>query len=104
MGDISNYLVLNEEKNAIDYLNHALVFLEEVEKKKVSLKWFIIAFHGALYAFMLLALQKVNSEQIYREEKLNDNQQERTPMEEFEAKRILTFKDSYKLLKKEKNM
>jgi hypothetical protein len=104
MSDINKYLILNEERNAIDYLNHALLFLNEVEKDKISLKWFIIAFHGALYSFMLLALQGIDSEQIYKESIPVLEEKEKTPMEEFELKRILTFKDAYKLLKKEKNM
>lgn len=103
MSSIDNFLILNEERNAIDYLNHALLFLSQVEDDLYSLKWFIIAFHGAVYSFMLLALQKTDAEQIYREKKPQKSKKELSPLEEFDSKLVLQFLDAYKLLKKEKS-
>ena len=60
-------LVLSEERNALDYLTQALVFLAQAEQNPFNLKWFVISFHGALYSFMLLALQSVDQKQIYKE-------------------------------------
>lgn len=60
-----SFLVLNEEGNAMDYLVQSLIFLSQVEQNNYFLKWFVIAFHGALHSFMLLVLQKVNPMLIY---------------------------------------
>lgn len=65
-GNINKYLLLDEERNAMDFLTQSLTFLSMVEQNKFYLKWFIIAFHGALYSFMLLVLQGVKQDQIYR--------------------------------------
>lgn len=65
MANINKYLLLNEERNAMDYLTQSLTFLSMVEQNRFYLKWFIIAFHGALYSFMLLVLQGVSHDQIY---------------------------------------
>jgi len=65
MQDKDTYFVLDETRNAIDYLAHSLIFVSQVEQNKYNMKWFILAFHGALYALMLLVLKKTNSELIY---------------------------------------
>lgn len=66
MADINKYLLLDEKRNAMDYLAQSLTFLSMVEQNRFYLKWFIIAFHGALYSFMLLVLQGISQDQIYK--------------------------------------
>jgi|CXWL01.1.fsa_nt_gi hypothetical protein len=63
---MDKYMVLDERRNAIDFLTQSLTFLSMVEQNRFYLKWFIIAFHGAIYSFMLLVLQGVNQDQIYK--------------------------------------
>ncbi len=60
-----NYLNIDEKDNGIDYLIQSLVFLSQIEQNKIFIKWFIIAFHGALYSFMILVLQGINQDLIY---------------------------------------
>lgn len=57
--------MLDESHNAMDYLIQSLVFLSQVEQNLFYLKWFIISFHSALYAFMLLVLQARDQQLIY---------------------------------------
>lgn len=90
---MSNYLVLDETINTVDYLESALHFLKDQENK-MSLKWFIIAFHGAIYGFMLLRLKKVNPEQIF-----NDNKIDKISLD----RNLISFKKAYLFIKNEKN-
>jgi len=91
----NKYLVLDEESNAVDYLLRSLEFLDQIENNRMYLKWFIISFHGALYSFMVLALYKVDSIQIFK-----DNKNNRPPIE----RRLLSFMKIYTLLKNKTNM
>ncbi|TSC86239.1 MAG: hypothetical protein G01um10147_951 [Microgenomates group bacterium Gr01-1014_7] len=84
------YLILDEERNAIDYLNRAVEFLEKIDIDFVYLKWFTIAFHGAVYSFVLLVLQEIHSDQIYQDKKTSSHPLERE---------LISFKAAYELLK-----
>lgn len=106
MSDLSKYLVLDEERNAMDYLIQSLIFLTQVEQNRFYLKWFVVAFHGALYSFMLLVLQKVKQEQIYK--KLpsfyqHDKTKKKKEFDPFDGK-LLDFLVAYKYLKNPENM
>lgn len=90
----NNYLILNEESNAVDYLVRSYDFLNQIENNRVYLKWFIIAYHGALYSFMILVLSRINSMQIFKEKDgkvLIEND-------------LLSFLKIYSLLKNKNNM
>lgn len=89
------YLILDEERNAIDYLNKATDFLEKIKIDLVYLKWFTIAFHGAVYSFILLVLQEIHSDQIYQDKKTRSHPLER---------HLISFKAAYELLKTNKSM
>ncbi len=88
------YLILDGESNATDYLSRSVEFLEKIDHDRVYLKWFTIAFHGAIYHFMLLKLHKANSEQIFRDSKIKTHPLERE---------IISFQKAYSLLKNDPN-
>lgn len=91
----NNYFILDEESNAVDYLVRSYEFLEQIEKNRSYWKWFIIAFHGALYSFIMLALFKINSVQIFKDRKNSKHPIERD---------LLSFLQIYSLLKNKDNM
>lgn len=93
------YLVLDEERNALDYLIQALVFLSQVEQNLFYLKWFIVAFHGALYAFMLLAIQSRNRDHVY--EILPNYTSKKDKNKEFDPfdGKLISFDSAYKYIK-----
>lgn len=91
----NKYLILDEETNAVDYLVRSYEFLDQIEQNRTFIKWFIIAFHGALYSFMILALLKINSVQIFKDKKNNKHPIERD---------LLSFLQIYSLLKNKDNM
>jgi hypothetical protein len=94
-GDIHKYLLLDEERNAMDFLTQSLTFLSMVEQNRFYLKWFIISFHGTLYSFMLLVLQGVNHDQIYRvKPKYFENTSKKDDLDLFEG-RLIDFMRSY---------
>lgn len=88
------YLILDEESNATDYLSRSVEFLKKIELDRGYLKWFTIAFHGAVYHFMLIKLHKKNSEQIFRDNKINTHSLNRE---------IIGFEKAYSLLKDDLN-
>lgn len=84
------YLLLDEESNAADYLSRSLEFLEKIDLDRLYLKWFTIAFHGAVYHFMLLKLYKVNSEQIFKDKKISLHSLDRE---------LISFQAAYRSIK-----
>lgn len=98
------YLVLDEEHNALDYLIQSLVFLSQIEQNLFHLKWFVVAFHGAVYSFMLLAIQGRNQEHIY--EVLPDHLSGKEKKKEFDPfdRKLISFLDAYKYLKNSEKM
>jgi len=91
MDEKSNYLVLDEERNAVDYLMRSIEFFERIDENRLYLKWFAIAFHGAIYTFILLVLNKFNSEQIYKGNKIKTHSLDRD---------LISFLSAFALLKK----
>lgn len=106
MKDIDKYLLLDEERNAMDFLMQSLTFLSQVEQNRYYLKWFIIAFHGAVHAFILLTLQGVDSQQIYEPDRKQKEIKKRVSKGKYGItdNNLLRFVPAYNLLKKSKNM
>ena len=52
------WMEIDEQTNAIDYLRRTCLFLSETVDSKW--KWVVIALHGALYSFCILAVQGTN--------------------------------------------
>lgn len=88
------YLILDEESNAADYLKRSVEFLNLINNDRIYLKWFTIAFHGAIYHFMLIKLHKKNSEQIFKDKKINQHSLDRE---------IISFERAYSFLKNDPN-
>lgn len=84
------YLILDEESNAADNLKRSAEFLAKIDEDRLYLKWFTIAFHGAVYNFMLIKLHKKSSEQIFKDKKINQHSLDRE---------IISFGRAYSLLK-----
>lgn len=84
------YMILDEVRNASDYLNKSLLFIKKINIDLVYLKWFTIAFHGAIYSFMLLKAQSIKAEYIFSDNKLNTHSLDRN---------LKSFKRIYLLLK-----
>ncbi|MBU0498391.1 MAG: hypothetical protein KKG04_10635 [Candidatus Thermoplasmatota archaeon] len=101
MQDKDTYFVLDETRNAMDYLAHSLIFISQIEQNKYDIKWFVLAFHGALYSFMLLVLQKVDQKLIYSIQPKYKTQGD--PFDPYDGK-LRSFLDSYKHLKDTKIM
>lgn len=89
------YIILDEEINPIDYLNRSVDFLEKIDEDRLYLKWFTIAFHGAVSSFIIMKLSKINSQQIFIDSKTNLHPKER---------RLVDLKSAYKLLKSKASM
>jgi len=51
------YWELDEEHNALDYLEMGVRSLMEVERTPWAWKWVCIALHGALYGFAVCAVK-----------------------------------------------
>lgn len=87
MNKLNNYLVLDEEKNMMDFLIQSLTFLSQVEQNMFFWKWFIISFHSTLYSLMILTLKDIDNNKIYKklpdyfEKKDNQKNQEFTPFD-----------------------
>jgi hypothetical protein len=58
------WLRLSEEKNAIDYLEKAAIFIKSVSKNYNDWKWVIIGLHGALYGFAIAACRGTDSRSV----------------------------------------
>ena len=56
------YISLNQETNALDYLEHATVFIRETPKNVKAWKWVVISLHGALYGFAVAASCSADSD------------------------------------------
>jgi hypothetical protein len=84
------YMVLDEESNASDYLKRSLEFLEKIDDDRIYLKWFTIAFHGAVYHFMLIKLHKKDSQKIFKDKKTNQHSLDRE---------IISFGSAYAFIK-----
>lgn len=101
MAKKDTYLVLSESRNAMDYLVQSLVFLSQVEQNNYYLKWFVIAFHGAIHSFMLLVLQKIDAKLIYSKQPiyktLGDN------FDPFDG-HLRDFLDTYSYLKNKEHL
>lgn len=109
MSDINNYLVLSEKRNALDNLIQSLVFLAHVEQNRFYLKWFIIAFHSAIYSFILLALQSIDTQQIYKftvSSKQLGGKRKRTDKKKFDPfeDKLIDFHLAFKRLKRSQDM
>jgi len=91
----NKYFILDEESNAVDYLVRSYEFLAQIEQNRSYIKWFIIAFHGALYSFMTVVLFRINSVQIFKDKKNSKHPIERD---------LLSFLKIYSLLKNKDNM
>lgn len=102
---VDNYLILDEQRNAMDSIIQSLTFLSQVEQNRFYLKWFILAFHGAIYAFMLLALQKIDPEQIYRAPPKHTSKKtsKAKSFDPFDRK-LIDFLVAYRYLKNSKRM
>lgn len=100
------YLVLDERKNAMDYLVQSLVFLTQVEQNRFYLKWFVVAFHGAIHSFMLLVLQGVKHEQIYKKLPTHLQSKKTKKKKGFDPfdDELISFSVAYKYLKSPNNM
>lgn len=98
--DLDKYLILDERRNAVDYLTQSLVFLSLVEQNRFYLKWFVIAFHGAIYSMMLLVLQSIDSKLIYKSQPSYKKGEDFTP---FDGE-LLSFLSAYRKLKDTKAM
>ena len=83
-------MILDEERNAADFLNKSVLFLQKIDKDRVYLKWFTIAFHGAVHSFILLKLQSVSSELIFADNKTHSHSLDRN---------LKSFKKAYLSLK-----
>ncbi|GAJ15756.1 unnamed protein product [marine sediment metagenome] len=55
--EIGKFLTLNEETNAIDYLEKAYDFIKKTEYDHWALKWVILSLYGALYGFAINSLR-----------------------------------------------
>lgn len=99
MTNKGKYLILDENHNALDYLIQSLVFLAQVEQNLFYLKWFVISFHGAVYAFMLLVLQARDQQLIYEilPNHLASNKKKKE-FDPFDGK-LISFLTAYKYLK-----
>lgn len=84
------YLILDEESNASDYLERSAEFLRKIDTDRKYLKWFTIAFHGAVYHFILLSLHKKNSQVVFEDNKINAHSLDR---------QLISFERAYSLLK-----
>jgi hypothetical protein len=58
------WLRLSEEKNAIDYLEKAAIFIKSVSENYNDWKWVIIGLHGALYGFAIAACRGTDSRSV----------------------------------------
>ena len=58
------YLRLSEETNALDYLERAYFYIQQVEKHVLAWKWVVLALHGALYGFAICACQGTNPDNV----------------------------------------
>ena len=56
----AQYLRLNTEQNALDYLERAAIFIKETVGDIKTWKWVMIALHGALYGFAIAASAGTN--------------------------------------------
>ena len=80
----------------MDYLVQSLVFLSQVEQNLYYWKWFVIAYHGAIYSFMLLVLQKVGVKYIYSKQPIRITQ--RSSSDPFDG-HLIGFLGMYRNLK-----
>ncbi len=58
------YLRLTEETNALDCLERACIWLQEVEQDVMLWKWVILALYGAVYGFAVSACRGTNPENV----------------------------------------
>ncbi|MGH7890330.1 MAG: hypothetical protein ACRENF_07235, partial [Thermodesulfobacteriota bacterium] len=58
------YIRLDEKSNAIDYLDRAFQFIQQLEQDVLVWKWVIIALHGALYGFAICACAGSNPDYV----------------------------------------
>lgn len=63
------YWELNEEHNALDYLEASIRSLVQVERNPWAWKWVCIAIHGALYGFAVCAVKGTNSARVTYKDK-----------------------------------
>lgn len=52
----NKYLTLNEETNAIDYLENAYEFIKKAKDNNWAWKWVLLSIYGALYSFSINCL------------------------------------------------
>lgn len=58
------YLRLSEETNALDYLERAYSYIQQVEGDILAWKWVVLALHGALYGFAICACRGTNPDNV----------------------------------------
>lgn len=61
------------KENAFDYLDKTKSFYEKSKENKSYWKWVVIALHGAIYHFMLLALKNTDCSGVFKKEKQCDD-------------------------------
>ena len=66
IGPEAKWLTLNEETNALDYLELAADFIKKTPDNEKSWKWVVISLHGALYGFAVAAARGTDYENILR--------------------------------------
>jgi len=68
----SDYIEVDEESNALDYLAKACNFIEASEGDPVAWKWVVIGLHGALYGFAVCALKGTDANSVVTHTKKGD--------------------------------
>lgn len=63
------YLDLDEEANALDYLDKACSSVAEAEVNPLAWKWVVLALHGALYGFAICACKGTDPNNVIRRTK-----------------------------------
>jgi len=66
IGPEAKWLTLNEETNALDYLELAADFIKKTPDNVNAWKWVVISLHGALYGFAVAAARGTDYENILR--------------------------------------
>jgi len=63
------YIRFTEESNALDYLEKAYMYIQNITNKPKDWKWVIISLHGCLYGFAICAIQGTDSNSVSVENK-----------------------------------
>jgi len=66
---IQQSIEFTEETNALDYLEHACLFIQNAAVRPTEWKWAVIALHGALYGYAICACQTTDSKNLKTKER-----------------------------------